>query len=334
VVELLPATVHIVDQAWTVDDIVQVAETTTLGSVLAIGGGATIDAAKLVAVCARARALRRHLLVPHRSGVRWIPPTAPRLPLAAVPTTLGTGSEASAGACALVGGDRRVLFLGPGLRPDHHVHVPELTATLPQPLARAGAVEVLFRLLGPLVGSLSPNAGPVLRLSSKLVAILDRTPADRPFCRRDRVAVAAISAAAHSLNKLHAVDPVGHKAWYVANELSSVTDEAKVPATAAVLPTVWANIAAGDRRWGNRANLVHACALLGLDVDSPSALTRRFDAWGITPTRCAGDGIAAIVARRVVRFWGAGLPMMGDFHVDEVTELVTRSTNVVAEAGT
>jgi phosphonoacetaldehyde reductase len=102
-------------------------------AVVAVGGGSVIDAAKVVALLARS-----HLGV--EAALDGAPLPGGALPLVAVPTTSGTGSEVTGTATVWdrVAGRKRSLE-APGMFPAAAVVDPELTATLPrEPLVSAG----------------------------------------------------------------------------------------------------------------------------------------------------------------------------------------------------
>ena len=93
-------------------------------AVLAFGGGSSIDAAKLAAAGIVSR------LSPERIFAENIAPGAPRLPLVAVPTTAGSGSEVSPSAILSDGTVKRSIR-GRSLYPDAAVVDPCFTRSLP-----------------------------------------------------------------------------------------------------------------------------------------------------------------------------------------------------------
>lgn len=93
--------------------------------ILALGGGSTLDTAKMVALCATTGA------DPMTYALNGTPLPSRALPLVAVPTTAGTGSEAN-GTAIFAGPDGTKLWAaGPALLPAHVVLDPDLTASLP-----------------------------------------------------------------------------------------------------------------------------------------------------------------------------------------------------------
>lgn len=93
--------------------------------VIGLGGGSTLDTAKMVALCAPGEA------DPMCYALNGTPLPPQALPLVAVPTTAGTGSEAN-GTAVFAGPDHAKLWAaGPALLPAHVVLDPDLTASLP-----------------------------------------------------------------------------------------------------------------------------------------------------------------------------------------------------------
>lgn len=105
--------------------------------ILAVGGGSVIDMAKAVALLANEEELLRYL----REGV---PPGTTRLPLVAIPTTAGTGSEVTPWATLWDWERRRKYSLeGPGLFPDLTLVDPTLTLSLPPSVTMASGLDAL-----------------------------------------------------------------------------------------------------------------------------------------------------------------------------------------------
>ena len=103
--------------------------------VVGIGGGSALDTAKLVA-----RALADDVEVAALSGVLGRVPSFP--PLALVPTTVGTGSEATAVAMYTVDG-RKVAVVSPQFVPEVVALDPALLAQLPRTVVAATALDAL-----------------------------------------------------------------------------------------------------------------------------------------------------------------------------------------------
>ncbi|HEX6354226.1 iron-containing alcohol dehydrogenase [Actinophytocola sp.] len=95
-----------------------------------------------------------HTRTPPDIAPRPCPDTATRrrVPVVAVPTTLGTGSEASAVARLPLREEKSRLLVSPALLPATVVLDPNATGSLPTEMAALGAVEILLRLIGPVIG--------------------------------------------------------------------------------------------------------------------------------------------------------------------------------------
>ncbi len=136
----------------TVGDAVAGAETArqmAADVVVAIGGGSVLDAAKSIAALARNPGdPLDHLEVIGRGQ----PLRAEPLPVIAVPTTAGTGTEVTRNA-VLAAPDHRVKvsLRSPGLLPRVALVDPELTLTLPPALTATSGLDALTQLLEPFV---------------------------------------------------------------------------------------------------------------------------------------------------------------------------------------
>jgi alcohol dehydrogenase class IV len=108
--------------------------------VIAVGGGSSIDLAKAVAVSARHEgALRQFALI--EGGMQNI--TAATLPIVAIPTTAGTGSEVGRGAIIILEDGRKVGILSPHVIPKVAICDPELTLGLPAGLSAATGMDAI-----------------------------------------------------------------------------------------------------------------------------------------------------------------------------------------------
>lgn len=114
--------------------------------VLGIGGGAALDTAKAIAGLLRSGTS----LLDHLEGVgRGLPYPGPAVPVVAVPTTAGTGSEATRNAVISERGPRgyKRSFRDERLVPSDAVVDPDLLATAPRPLIAANGLDALTQLL-------------------------------------------------------------------------------------------------------------------------------------------------------------------------------------------
>lgn len=112
-------------------------EASAANVVVAIGGGSSMDTAKAVAV-----------LGTNGGDVRQYEGRnmhdKPPLPLVAIPTTVGTGSEVTMG-CVVADHERKVKFIigSPTLAPRVTVLDPDLVSSLPGPIAAATGMDAL-----------------------------------------------------------------------------------------------------------------------------------------------------------------------------------------------
>lgn len=114
--------------------------------VVGLGGGSALDVAKLAGAVAGAAAP----VLDYALAAQPLPPSA--LPVIAVPTTAGTGSEATRVAIfsrpdAEGGGDAKVWAWGPELQPRVAILDPEMTVGLPASLTAATGIDALVHAI-------------------------------------------------------------------------------------------------------------------------------------------------------------------------------------------
>jgi alcohol dehydrogenase len=139
-----------------VDDVVAEYTGANIDVVLGVGGGSALDAAKAIAGLLRVR----NSVMDYLEGVG--PELAyggPAVPLIAVPTTAGTGSEATRNAVlSRMGADGfKKSFRDEQLVPEYAVVDPDLLATCPPNVIAANGMDALTQLLESFV-SLRANA--------------------------------------------------------------------------------------------------------------------------------------------------------------------------------
>ena len=123
--------------------------------VLAIGGGSPMDVAKVAALVARSGE-------PLASAYGIGQARGPRLPLALVPTTAGTGSEVTPIAILTTGAAEKKGIVSPLLLPDLAVLDAELTLGLPPAVTAATGVDAMVHAIE-AYASASPSNNPISR---------------------------------------------------------------------------------------------------------------------------------------------------------------------------
>jgi 4-hydroxybutyrate dehydrogenase len=119
--------------------------------IVALGGGSSIDLGKATALMAKGT----KPLVDHAGIVRG--KALPTLPLIAVPTTAGTGSEVSNGFIIIVEDGRKLTFVSDVFTPDIAICDPELTLGLPAGLTAATGMDAVTHCIEAV---LSPAVNP------------------------------------------------------------------------------------------------------------------------------------------------------------------------------
>lgn len=310
-------------------------------AVIALGGGSTIDAAKIVrltldapylagplrSLCARSGFVRVPVA---RSGVS-------RLPLLALPTTVGTGSEVSSVACLPTPWGRRLLAGAP-VRADLAALDPVHTATLPASLQAEGLLEVILRVIGPAIGS------DVARVADREAEAIVQEAAQLSERWRlggrgpeERLLAAQLSAQTHRGWALVGRDSYAAKHWYVANELSWATGTRKIPATVSILPALWRRIVDGDRRWGRQERLALAwswvrSAVDRLPEDPVAGLRALLHRWNIRGIATPSRSLLLETTERVHSSWGGTLPALAGVESAAVLDLLTESFPEAAPA--
>lgn len=136
-------------------------------AVIGFGGGSSIDVAKLVALLARGcEALEAIYGVGLAKG--------PRLPLLAVPTTAGTGSEVTPISIVTTGTHEKKGVVSPLIIPDIALLDPDLTLGLPPHVTAATGIDAMVHAIESYT-STSPNNNPVSRaLAREALRLLGR----------------------------------------------------------------------------------------------------------------------------------------------------------------
>nr|MBA3325562.1 iron-containing alcohol dehydrogenase [Paracoccaceae bacterium] len=135
--------------------------------VIGVGGGSSLDVAKLAALLATGHdALREIYGVDRARG--------PRLPLLLAPTTAGTGSEVTPISVVTTGENEKMAVVSPVLLPDIALVDPELAHGLPPNVTAATGIDAMVHAIE-AHASLSPNNNPGSRaLARAALALLGR----------------------------------------------------------------------------------------------------------------------------------------------------------------
>ena len=128
------------------------------GLVIGIGGGSSLDVAKLAALLAGNAGT-----LADAYGVNKA--TGPRLPLIVIPTTAGTGSEVTPIAIVTTGGSEKMGVVSPLIIPDIALLDPELTYDLPAHVTAATGIDAMVHAIE-AYASANPNNNPVSRALS------------------------------------------------------------------------------------------------------------------------------------------------------------------------
>ena len=133
------------------------------GAVVAVGGGSVIDTAKAARLCAQLELAYTDLTGDY---------PVPTLPLIAMPTTAGTGSEVSGGAVitdALSG--RKAGIAGANLRAQHALVDPLLTHSVPPAMTAYTGIDALAQAIAGIVAKCATPIGDAIALEAiRLIA--------------------------------------------------------------------------------------------------------------------------------------------------------------------
>ena len=127
--------------------------------VIGLGGGSSLDTAKLVALLAVGKEKLADVFgVGNAKG--------PRLPLILIPTTAGTGSEVTPISIVTTGENEKMGVVSPVILPDVALLDPELTLGLPAPVTAATGIDAMVHAIEAFA-SASPNNNPLSRALAK-----------------------------------------------------------------------------------------------------------------------------------------------------------------------
>ena len=133
----------------------QIAVEMNADGIVGLGGGSSLDVAKLVALLAPGtQDLKSAYGVGNAKG--------PRLPLLLVPTTAGTGSEVTPISIVTTGANEKMGVVSPVILPDIALLDPELTLGLPSHITAATGIDAMVHAIE-AYASASPNNNPISR---------------------------------------------------------------------------------------------------------------------------------------------------------------------------
>ena len=122
-----------------VNEALELYKTNNCDCVVGFGGGSSIDLAKAVALMANHEGSLLNYSV-NEGGYGKITET---VPMVAIPTTSGTGSEVSVGSLITMNDGRKLIYASPYLMPKVAICDPELTLGLPRVLTAGAGMDAL-----------------------------------------------------------------------------------------------------------------------------------------------------------------------------------------------
>jgi NADP-dependent alcohol dehydrogenase len=297
---------------------------------VAVGGGTTMDVAKAAHVLAADPPLARRIArtapragaLPLRSEARggWS--------LIAAPTTFGTGSEVSpvvSVGVATPGGPRRVLVSGLALAPDIAILDPDLTASLPPNIGRYGIFEILARVVGADVGSVSslPTAtAEAHSIAAQAAELLDRAAGGTALDPTSRLAASLLSAQSHLGWALQGRPPAPSPLWVICDEVACAIGRTKLETTAWLWPHWIQAVMTQGMPWGEPRRLepYGTQVLRGL---GGAAARAQLDRWDIPGGPIDGHALAPeSLAARIIARWGSPLPLLRGFTGESIASFL------------
>ncbi|MCI9857586.1 iron-containing alcohol dehydrogenase [Microbacterium proteolyticum] len=293
-------------------------------TVVAVGGGTTIDTAAVAAVgVASPRTLTWALDRSARVAVVPLPPPdVAAVDVIAVPTTLGTSAETNSVAIVRTDHGQR-LIVGEGLRPRYAVLDADHYITLPGVQARTGCLEAILRLAG---ASTAERAHPRAHAHAVAIGRALVGLGDGSLSPAARLMIARWSAATQRTAALRGRVSFSPRHWYLANEVSFVARTTKMRATASIVAGVWRCIEDGDSRWGSPRPLEAFWREVVRGTRLPIAPSAGIDAlvarWALPlATRPDPDALTSM-AVRVERWWGGRTPALPGITASDVRSVL------------
>jgi len=144
------------------------AKAASIDGVIGLGGGSSLDVAKLVSVLALGQETLKTMY-----GIGNV--KGPRLPLILVPTTAGTGSEVTPISIVTTGTNEKMGVVSPVILPDVALLDPELTLGLPPHITAATGIDAMVHAIE-AYASVSANNNPLSRmLATQALTLMGRS---------------------------------------------------------------------------------------------------------------------------------------------------------------
>ena len=134
-----------------VNEALELYKTNDCDGVVGFGGGSSMDLAKAVALMANHEGSLLDYSV-NEGGYGKIKET---MPMVAIPTTSGTGSEVSVGSLIIMNDGRKLIFASPHLMPNAAICDPELTIGLPPVLTAGAGMDALTHCIEAILSPIS-----------------------------------------------------------------------------------------------------------------------------------------------------------------------------------
>lgn len=144
------------------------AQKSGVAGVIGLGGGSSLDVAKLVALLAPGTEELKDVYGVEKAQ-------GPRLPLVLVPTTAGTGSEVTPISIVTTGENEKLGVVSQIIQPDIALLDPQLTYGLPPHVTAATGIDAMVHAIE-AYASTSPNNNPISKmLSTQALTLLGRS---------------------------------------------------------------------------------------------------------------------------------------------------------------
>ncbi len=152
-----------------------------IDGVVSVGGGSSMDTAKLIAILANSTQP-----ISEMYGVGLV--TGNRLPLVLAPTTAGTGSEVTPISIVTTGSTEKKGVVSPQLLPDWAILDPELTVGLPQHVTAATGIDAMVHAIEAYTSKIrkNPVSDCLARQALQLLGANIRTACFEPEDRKAR----------------------------------------------------------------------------------------------------------------------------------------------------